>query len=239
MTAVRFLADHVTYDLHIGSQDPPTGAAAIGPNSGPAVSAAEQPDVLACFNGGFKAKDRPGGVVTWGQVLEPVVPGFASFVTDAAGNGSVGVWGQGVPSPRDPVLNVRQNLAPLITQGRVSPNVNNLAAWGYALGGSPRVPRSALGQDATGDLVYVAGMAAVPADLADALVTAGAVTGMQLDINPYTIQMDTAATPGGPLVAQVPGQQRPADQCQVGWTRDFVVVLAKPSAKVTVTATRG
>jgi hypothetical protein len=236
MTVVRFLGGHVTYDLHIGSQDPPTGAAVIGPQSGPAISAAEKPNVLACFNGGFKAKDHPGGVVTWGQVLEPLVPGFASFVIDADGNGSVGVWGQGVPSPRDPALNVRQNLAPLITHGRVSPNVNDIAAWGYPLGGAPRVPRSALGEDSAGNLVYVAGMAAIPADLATAMLTAGVVTGMQLDINPYTIQMDTAASPGGPLVGQVSGQQRPADQCQGGWTRDFIVVLAKTPLTTTARA---
>ena len=33
--------------------------------------------------------------------------------------------------------------------------------------------------------------------------------------------MDTAATPGAALVAQIPGQNRPADQCESGWTRDF------------------
>jgi hypothetical protein len=233
MTVVRFLAGHVDYDLHIGSQDPPTGAAVIGPNSGPAISPTEQPDVLACFNGGFKLRDKPGGIVTWGQVLSPVVPGFASFVTDAAGNGSIRVWGQGVPTPSDPALNVRQNLAPLIDQGKVSPTVNDTAAWGYPLGGNPRVPRSALGQDSSGNLVYVAGMAALPADLAGALAAVGVVTAMQLDINPSTIQMDTATSPGGTLVAQVAGQQRPANQCQVGWIRDFVVVLAKPSTTST------
>jgi hypothetical protein len=239
MTVVRFLAGHVTYDLHIGSQDPPTGAAVIGPNSGPAISATEQPDFLACFNGGFKLRDKPGGIVTWGQVLSPVVPGYASFVTDAAGNGSVGVWGQSMPTPRDPAVNVRQNLAPLIDKGKVSPTVNDTAAWGYPLGGNPRVPRSALGEDSVGNLVYVAGMAALPTDLAGALRTVGVVTAMQLDINPYTIQMDTATAPGGPLVAQVAGQQRPANQCQVGWTRDFVVVLAKTPTTTTPKAAHG
>ncbi len=35
-----------------------------------------------------------------------------------------------------------------------------------------------------------------------------------------------AVTPGGPLTPAVRAQNRPADQCQVGWTRDFVTVLA-------------
>ncbi len=239
MTVVRFLAGHVTYDLHMGSHDPPTGSAVIGPDSGPAISATEQPAVLACFNGGFKLRDGPGGIVTSGQTISPVVPGYAGLVIDAAGNGTVGVWGQGVPTPGDPAVNVRQNLAPLIDQGTVSPTVNDPADWGYPLGNNPRVPRSALGEDAAGNLIYVAGMAALPTDLANALTTVGAVTAMQLDINPYTIQMDTASVPGGPLVAQVPGQQRPADQCQVGWTRDFVVVLAKAQAAPAVTPSGG
>jgi hypothetical protein len=69
-------------------------------------------------------------------------------------------------------------------------------------------------------------MSSVPVDLANALIGAGAVRGMELDINPEWVQMDTAATPGAPLAAQIPGQNRPADQCQAGWTRDFVAVLS-------------
>jgi hypothetical protein len=69
-------------------------------------------------------------------------------------------------------------------------------------------------------------MSTVPADLAGALLAVGAVNGMQLDINPATLQMDTAASPGAPLIAQIPGQQHPSNQCQVGSTRDFLVVLA-------------
>jgi hypothetical protein len=64
--------------------------------------------------------------------------------------------------------------------------------------------------------------------MAKALVSAGAVTAMQLDINPEWVQADTAQAPGGPLSAAVPGQNRPADQYLSGWTRDYVTVLANP-----------
>ena len=77
-----------------------------------------------------------------------------------------------------------------------------------------------------GDLLYAAAPSSLPSDLADALVAAGSTTAMELDINPSTVQLDTAATPGAPLVARIPGQTRPADQCQVGWIRDFITVLA-------------
>ena len=61
---------------------------------------------------------------------------------------------------------------------------------------------------------------------ADALAGAGAVTGMELDINPEWVQLAWAAAPGGPLSPGVPGQNRPGNQYQIGWSRDFVTVLA-------------
>jgi hypothetical protein len=49
---------------------------------------------------------------------------------------------------------------------------------------------------------------------------------MELDINPEWVQLDVARRPGGPLTAEIPGQARPADQYLVGWSRDFVAVVA-------------
>lgn len=88
------------------------------------------------------------------------------------------------------------------------------------------MPRSALGEDASGNLLYAAAMASLPVDLGMGLISAGAMTAMELDINPGTVQLDTAATPGAPLVERIPGQTRPADQCEVGWVRDFITVLS-------------
>jgi hypothetical protein len=106
--------------------------------------------------------------------------------------------------------------------------VGDIAAWGFTYGGGTRVARSALGEDAAGNLVYVASMSTVPADLAAALLAVGTLDAMQLDINAATLQMDAATSPGAPLVARIPGQQHPSDQCQVGSTRDFIVALAAP-----------
>jgi hypothetical protein len=88
------------------------------------------------------------------------------------------------------------------------------------------VARSALGENAAGDLIYAGAMSATPADLAAALVHAGARTAMELDINPEWVQLDVAPRPGRGLRAVIPGQVRPADQYLVGWTRDFITVLA-------------
>ena len=106
----------------------------------------------------------------------------------------------------------------------------NPGLWGATLGGGAYVARSAIGQDAGGDLMYAASMSAVPADLATALARHGARIAMELDINPEWVQLDAAGRPGGALTAEIPGQYRPSDQYLAGWTRDFFTVLASPGS---------
>lgn len=227
VTLVRFRAGQVHYALHVGSADPPGGTGVPGA-PGPAITPQEQPVLLAAFNGGFESGAGPQGFEVNSQVLEPLQAGLASLVIDASGNAQVGVWGAGVPLPGEQVVSVRQNLPPLVEGGQPSSAVGNVSAWGATLGGGAAVARSALGEDAQGDLIYAGSMSAVPSDLASALVAAGTTTAMELDINPEWVQLAYASAPGGPLNAGVPGQNRPADQYQVGWTRDFVTVLYAP-----------
>lgn len=227
ITLVRFRAGQVHFDLHAGATDPPHGAVTLGPNGQDAISTYERPILVAAFNGGFKVTTNAGGMEVNSQDLTPLVPGMASLVVTANGAASIGVWGQNFPPAGAQVVGVRQNLPPLVVDGQPSSQAADVAAWGATIGGT-YVARSALGQTATGALIYAASMSTLPADLAAALVNAGVVTAMELDINPYWVQADVAATPGATLVAAVPGQQRPADQYLVGWTRDFVAVLAGP-----------
>ena len=222
----RFLAARVHYALHVGSEDPPTGSASITALDGSIVAPQEAPILVGAFNGGFKVAAAAGGMEVLGQVLTPLENGLASLVIDQDGSAHIGIWGQTIPVPGEAVASVRQNLAPLVVNGAPSPSINDIAAWGATLGGGAAVARSARGIDAQGNLLYAGSMSAVPADLANALIAAGAVTALELDINPYWVQVDTSPTPGAPLVAGVPGQQRPANQFSVGWTRDFVTVLS-------------
>jgi len=226
IVVARFHVGQVRFALHVGSQDPPADPAAVGPMAGSSVAASERSLLLAAFNGGFKIASGSGGFEVDGRVLSPLVPGRASFVIDTDGTGHVGVWGQTLPVPGEKVASVRQNLVPLITDGQLSPQIATVSAWGSTIAHAASVPRSALGEDAQGDILYAAGMSALPVDLGQALLTAGAATAMQLDINPEWIQLALASSPVAPLVAGVPGQNRPADQYLVGWTRDFITVLA-------------
>jgi hypothetical protein len=88
------------------------------------------------------------------------------------------------------------------------------------------VARSALGENAASQLIYAGSMSTTPADLAAALVHAGARRAMELDINPEWVQLDVARAPGRRLRAAIPGQTRPAGQYLTGWTRDYITVLA-------------
>jgi hypothetical protein len=222
----RFRAPVVRFALHVGSTDPPVAATQVGPDSGAAIGPHEAPVLLAAFNGGFKTNSGTGGFELDSQVLVPLQAGAASLVIDTNGSAHVGVWGQGLPLPGEQVWSVRQNLQPLVSGGQPSPSIGAIGAWGATLGGGAAVARSALGEDAAGNLIYAGSMHAVPSDLALALTSVGVLSAMELDINPEWVQLAVAAAPGGPLVVGVPGQGRPANQYQAGWTRDFVTVLA-------------
>jgi hypothetical protein len=233
VTVLRFHAGLVHYALHAGYSDPPTGGAGLPADAQPTVRAREHAQLLAAFNGGFKmgAGCLPcgvGGMEVAGHVLVPLVNGMTSLVLDPNGGASMGVWGHGFPPTGAAVYSVRQCLPPLVARGQASPDVGNVFAWGATLGGGALVARSAVGIDARGNLLYAGSMSALPSDLASALVSAGAMTAMELDINPAWVQADTAPSPGGPLSAAVPNQNRAADQYLSGWSRDYVTVLAGP-----------
>jgi len=213
----------VTYVLHDGSLDP--GLAAGRVKAGPAVHGAERARLLAAFNGGFKLSSGVGGYEQEGHVASPLRRGLATLVIDRSGRARMGVWGHGLPAPGEAVYSVRQNLPPLLLNGRPTAAAGDWGLWGATLGGGEFVARSALGQDAAGDLLFAGSMSASPADMAVALARAGARVAMELDINPEWVQLDVASRPGGPLRAAIPGQRLPANQFLLGWARDFFAVL--------------
>lgn len=232
VTLIRFRAGQVVFALHAGSQDPPTGGVALGADAQPAITAAERAVLLGAFNGGFKVSGHAGGTEIDGHVLSPLLTGMASLVIDTGGSAHIGVWGSTAPRGGESIASVRQNLPPLVSGAQPSPTISVLSAWGDPLHEIAVTARSALGQDAAGNLIYAASMHALPVDMASALLSAGATVAMELDINPEWVQADVAASPGGALVARVPGQNQLADRYLVGWTRDFVTVdIARPTSQ--------
>ena len=212
--------------LHNGSLDPGWAATEKGVKAGPAIGGTERKQLLAAFNGGFKLGVGAGGYEQEGHVISPLLKGYASLIIGRSGQARIALWGYGAPAPGEQVYSVRQNLQLLVERGAPTPAAADWGAWGATLGGGEYVARSAVGEDAAGDLLFAGSMSASPEDLAQALAERGARIGMELDINPEWVQLDVASRPGGPLRAAVPGQNRPADQFLWGWSRDFFSVLA-------------
>jgi hypothetical protein len=213
----------VQYALHNGTEDP--GSVAGPVKAGPKITGTERQRLLAAFNGGFKLDAQAGGYEQEGHVVRALRSGLASLVIDTSGQATVGIWGHGVPVKSEAVYSVRQNLWALVANGKPTRESALWWRWGGTIGHTELVARSALGENAAGELMYAASMSTSPADLAQALIGSGARTAMELDINPEWVQLDTASRPGGPLSPGVPGQHRPADQYLIGWTRDFITVL--------------
>jgi hypothetical protein len=213
----------VRFVLHAGYADP---GLVPGLRAGPAVRHHERRMLLAAFNGGFKLSAGAGGYEQERRVLSPLRAGLASLVIYRSGRAAIGAWGRSVPRPGSPVYSVRQNQGLLVSGGRPAPAAAGWRAWGATLGGGEMVARSALGQDAAGQLIFAGSMAVSPADLAAALVRGGAWVGMQLDINPEWVQLAYARQAGGRLRAGLPGQIRRPSQYLTGWTRDFITVQA-------------
>ena len=215
----------VRYALHNGSQDPGPAYAALV-QAGPAVTGTERRRLLAAFNGGFLMRSRAGGYEQEGHVLSRLRRGLASLVIDRSGQARIGVWGVAVPAPGEAVYSVRQNLWLLVNNGQPTAEAAKWWRWGGSIGHAEYVARSAVGQDASGDLIYAASMSTTPEDLAVALARSGARMAMELDINPEWVQLAVATSPGGALRAPIPGQVRPPTQYLTGWSRDFITVLA-------------
>jgi hypothetical protein len=187
-----------------------------------------QGQLVAAFNGGFKLGDLPGGWYADGRVNKGLVPGQASLVIYADGHATVGEWGRDVGLTPD-VVSVRQNLGLLVDGGRPVPAAGSPGAWGGSVAGVATA-RSGVGVDANGALV-VAEARVSPQGLADALVAAGAVRAMQMDINPdwVTFVLYDQNPDGSIRGGRVMGTGGPGGIYLSPYARDFVAMLIKPA----------
>lgn len=220
LAGVAWMSHTLKFALHPGYQDPGTKGFTLPDH----VTKSELPKLVATFNGGFKLKDAGGGIYDHGNTVGTLVPGAASLVIYKDGHATVGAWGKDVSMSPD-IAYVRQNLKPLIHDGKLSSNLdgNVESTWGATLGGAYAVWRSGLGVTATGDLVYVAGDALTVSSLADLLQRAGAVTAMQLDINTAWVSYMTYNHHGSNVVPHKLVQfQRPTSRYLSSVSRDFV-----------------
>ncbi len=226
ITLLRFDQSAARLVLHAGSAEPGGGFP-----HGARIEGSEAHRVLAGFNGGFKFSYGSVGFMAGGRVAVPLAAGLGSIVTYSDGATQIGAWHAGVPARGRAIASVRQNLHLLVDHGRAAGNVEAcaLGCWGSTLGGGVRVPRSALGIDSQGDLVWAAGENASPASLASVLVGAGVQRAVELDINPYWVAGYVYVhRAGGPLaVPVVPGQHGIGGSLLAPDGRDFFTVVAR------------
>jgi len=235
---VRLRARSTLLRWHVGLGDPLAWSHAPA-DAGPSIDwpSEGRAGVVAVFNGGFKQKDDSGGAMSDGLTLIAPVAGRMTIALDAAGHWAMGVWGaRGFPPAGFHPISLRQNLGPLVVHGAPAPAVSGpVTAWGSPLGNVPDEPRTGLGIDRQGNLLYAATMDHVgPIQLARALVRAGAVSAMELDINPFWPILGVTLTPrhhaDGYYPIGLAASQHSAQVYDTGWIRDFFVALAEPSS---------
>jgi hypothetical protein len=218
----------LSFRLHPGAEDPGEGFGGVQSWIPPG----QRTGLLATFNGGFKLDSAGGGFYLNGTTHGTLTPGAASVVYYRNGTVTVGNWGSDVRMTAD-VVGVRQNLKLIVDHGQVPAAVDQdvESSWGATLGGAYDVWRSGIGVTSNGRVIFVYGPALSVHSLADLLKRAGAVEGMQLDINPYWMSYeyyDAGSHSDEPTpVNLLPTQQQTAYRYYSVYSRDFTAVYAR------------
>jgi hypothetical protein len=209
--------------LHAGRLEPSVTL----PRGAMDVPQEARPKLLATFNSGFKLSDSRGGFVLHGRTYAPMHNGQGTLVGYEDGHVDVVDWSAGPTAPTG-VSFARQNLPLIVEEGRTAPNISNTSEWGATVGNAVLVWRSGIGVDSHGNLIYAAGENQTVESLARALIRAGAVRAMELDINSYWVSFITYGAPGAldPL-NMLPAMNRPSTRYLEPDDRDFFTVYSR------------
>jgi hypothetical protein len=209
--------------LYPGRYQPPAGS----PRGPMEVPQDQRRRLLATFNSGFQFADAHGGFVVNGHVYEPLIAGQGTLVMYRDGRVDVLSWSGG-SSPGADVVLARQNLPLIVSAGQPNPKLGVARLWGATLGNAVRVWRSGVGIDARGNLIYLAAPSQTAASLAAALIHAGAVRAIELDINAEWPSFITYAQPGARSPQKlVPNVMQPATRYLTPDDRDFFAVFVR------------
>jgi Phosphodiester glycosidase len=183
--------------------------------------------LVATFNGGFPLETSNAGLIYRGKVIETMVDGIATLVEYRDGRVDVVRWHQGAGAPAN-VWFAKQNLPPIIDEGKLNPNLSDGPEWGETVNNAVRVWRSGLGVDSRGDLIYAAANYQTVESLAKILQRAGAVRALELDINEDWTSFITYRHPGALEPSNLlPEMFRPAERYLTPDERDFFAVYLR------------
>lgn len=197
-------------------------------NRGPAeVPPSKRDRIAATFNGGFPLETSNAGLIYRGRVLEPMVDGIATLVEYRDGRIDIRPWENGERvNPK--VVFAKQNLPPIIDEGKLNPDLGDGPEWGATVNNAVRVWRSGLGVDRRGNLIYAAANYQTVESLAKVLRQAGAVRAMELDINEDWTSFITYRRPGAREPSNLlPEMFRPDTRYLEPDERDFFAVYVK------------
>lgn len=216
--------------LHIVAGTEQPGGPIGRPGAGLIPPADTQGDrLLAVFNGGFKYADGAYGLMSGGTVYVRPVWGAATLAVTRRGSVLLGAWGRDarLSGANRALIAWRQNARLLLDQGRITAQTQEGDTWGLSIMNSVYTGRSGIGLTAQGTLLYVAGASLSATTLAQTLQAAGAVTAMELDINPYWVRSFTYGRDAhGQLTAWALDPAMPGIGMEYlyGYTRDFFYV---------------
>lgn len=197
-------------------------------NRGPGeVPPSKRDRIAATFNGGFPLETSNAGLVYHGQVLAPMVNGIATLVEYRGGRIDIRPWENGERiNPK--IVFAKQNLPPIIEEGKLNPNLGDGREWGATVNNAIRVWRSGLGIEKRGNLIYAAASYQTVESLAKILQRAGAVRAMELDINEDWTSFITYRHPGAKKPSNLlPEMFRPSTRYLEPDERDFFAVYVK------------
>lgn len=184
--------------------------------------------LVATFNGGFPLETSNAGLIYRGKVVETMVNGIATVVRYRSGKVDIVKWNHGPTAPAN-VWFAKQNLPPIVYEGKLNPNLSDGPEWGETVNNAVRVWRSGLGIDAHGNLMYAAANYQTVESLAKVLQRAGAVRAIELDINEDWTSFISYRRPGGLEPSNLlPEMYRSPERYLVPDERDFFAVYLRP-----------
>ncbi len=201
------------------------------------VPADQLGDLVAAFNGGFKAEHGHYGMMLGGRTFLPPRPSSCTVAMYRSGAVRIRTF----TALRDTVGEMsayRQTPPCLVEEGRVNDTLltaEDAVGWGVSVGGGTVIRRSAIGLDHGGKtLLYAIGESVTAGTLARAMKAAGAENAAQLDVNqayPRFVLYTAAAPNEAPRVASalIPDivYSRSEYVGKAEW-RDFFYVTRKP-----------
>jgi hypothetical protein len=211
-----------------GLAEPPPLLAHRGPAE---VPHSMRKRVVATFNGGFPLETSNAGLIYRGKVVEAMVNGIATVVEYRDGLVDIVKWESGAGAPKN-IWSAKQNLPPIIDDGKLNPNLSDGPAWGETVNNAVRVWRSGIGIDRHGNLLYAAANYQTVESLAKVLQRAGAVRALELDINEDWTSFISYRHPGaGEPSNLLPEMLRPPERYLTPDERDFFAVYLRPGEK--------